>query len=279
MATVSKVVYIPEGYTGRLQAGDENKSLYAGGVHFCNLFIFSSGARISYSHSDPSIQLSYLENEIRWVLEHECNEVRAWRASHGDIDPPEYASVWQQLKQKLEEDGTSKKTTIIFSDVVMYETASIGLSDKEPKLQKLPNSEISFPGSAQPDLLRAVLKLNAYCTVNGDEFSPMTLIYQSEWVDLDKLTEVHESARKMVLQDPYEVYRIADRWVKECAATKEDAQTGVKDVFAYIDVYRKYKKLPSMKQTKVGVNESCPCKSGKKFKKCHYEMHQKYLQY
>ena len=39
----------------------------------------------------------------------------------------------------------------------------MSLADAEPKLHKIPNSEIAFPG-AEPDLLRAVLKLNAYCT-------------------------------------------------------------------------------------------------------------------
>lgn len=100
------------------------------------------------------------------------------------------------------------------------------------------------------------------------------------------------------------MYHIANRWVKECGADKNEALDGVKDVFgeyfnfkhsyyyitalvliyyykivAYIDVYRKYKNLPPLKQNKVGVNESCPCKSGKKFKKCHFEYQQKYLQY
>jgi hypothetical protein len=56
-----KVVYIPEGFTGRLLAvgPDRDKCFYAGGVNFCNIFIFSSGDRLSFSHCDPSIGLEY----------------------------------------------------------------------------------------------------------------------------------------------------------------------------------------------------------------------------
>ncbi len=50
----------------------------------------------------------------------------------------------------------------------MYETASMSLADTEPKLHKIPNADIAFPG-AEPDLLRAVLKLNAYCTQTIEE--------------------------------------------------------------------------------------------------------------
>lgn len=57
----------------------------------------------------------YLENEIRWVKEGtEAEEVHAWRVSHGDIDPPEYADVWNKLKEKLEADGSSKKACSLF---------------------------------------------------------------------------------------------------------------------------------------------------------------------
>eukprot|EP00026_Physarum_polycephalum_P009216 Phypoly_transcript_09330.p1 GENE.Phypoly_transcript_09330~~Phypoly_transcript_09330.p1 ORF type:complete len:360 (+),score=31.71 Phypoly_transcript_09330:28-1080(+) len=346
-----KVVYIPEGFTGRLAGEpDGGRSFYAGGVHFCNIFIFTSGYRLSFSHCDPSIALEYIEKELRWVLEHECTEVKAWRCSHGDIDPPEYADVWQKLKAKIEAEDVSKKVSIKFSEKVMYETASISLADSEPKLHKIPNSEVAFPG-AEPDLLRAVLKLNAYCTVNGDSFSPMRLLYEGGWRDLEKITEVTEDAKQMVTSNPYEVYKFADRWVKECGAEKNMATDGVKDVFgkkflylftdrpslltscfsrfmfrfslfafhvftfhvslfdfrfslfasrisishltfhyllfisililfvAYIDIYRKAKGLSPLKMTKIGVNDQCPCKSGKKFKKCHFVHNPKYLQY
>lgn len=63
----------------------------------------------------------YLENEIRWVKEGtEAEEVHAWRVSHGDIDPPEYADVWNKLKEKLEADGSSKKACSLFSSIYFF---------------------------------------------------------------------------------------------------------------------------------------------------------------
>ncbi|EFA75470.1 hypothetical protein PPL_10974 [Heterostelium album PN500] len=178
----------------------------------------------------------------------------------------------------------------------VHETASMTLLEAEPQLFKV-NELITTP--IDSSLLRAISLINEIVSLdsiinNNTEPTTSSTITESssstessttsssteektlkgsvifndnEWNQsvIEQLLKLDDKALPLVEVDPY----LFQKYIDKLNLPLNDQTAVVNQLFDAINRYRASKGLDVMKQQKVGPNDSCLCKSGQKFKKCH----------
>eukprot|EP01133_Synstelium_polycarpum_P007311 gene7311-8508_t len=161
-------------------------------------------------------------------------------------------AMWQEIQVRH-----PVSSRIIYKEFNVHETVSMSLVDEAPAMYRVAADVLNEP-PINLDLVKAASILNK--------------LVRNQWIDstVDQLLALDDRASQLVTQDPY-LYMpyAAQMQAKDSSINNTDMNRFIAQMFDAINALRQYKDLATMQQKKVGPNDVCPCKSTKKFKKCH----------